>query len=212
MASRDPDRRRKIIEASRRLFARYGYSGASISMIAAETGLTKAALYHHFPNKEAIYRASSTTGMDELLYEVTRAISAEKGTAEDRLRAYMHASVQQYERNQDSWMSGSAIFWTAASEEARAQILEVRDAYENLLKQIIQDGIDAGVFRQDIEVKLSSKFLLSIVNQLPKWYRSGGKYSATQIIDIYLDTYLDGVRARTPSTRNPARRSSRRSP
>lgn len=212
MASRDPDRRRKIIEASRRLFARYGYSGASISMIAAETGLTKAALYHHFPNKEAIYRASSTTGMDELLFEVTRAVSAAQGTAEDRLRAYMQASVQQYERNQDSWMSGSAIFWTAASEEARAQILEVRDAYENLLKQIIQDGIDAGAFRKDIEVKLSSKFLLSIVNQLPKWYRSGGKYSATQIIDIYLDTYLDGVRARTPSAHNPSRRSSRRIP
>ncbi len=194
MASRDPDRRQKIIEASRRLFARYGYSGASISMIAAETGLTKAALYHHFPSKEAIYRASSTTGMDELLFAVTQAISVVSGTAEDRLRAYMHASVDRYEKHQDSWMSGSALFWSAASEEARAQILQVRDAYEDMLKQIIQDGIDEGLFRPDIEVRLSSKFLLSVLNQLPKWYKSDGKYSAVQIIDIYLDTYLNGVR------------------
>lgn len=92
-------------------------------------------------------------------------------------------------------MSGSALFWGAASDEAREQILEVRDAYEGLLKQIIRDGINAGVFRSDLEPRLSSKFLLSIINQLPKWYRSDGKYSATQIIDIYLDTYLNGVRS-----------------
>lgn len=195
MASRDPDRRQKILEASRRLFARYGYGGASISMIAAETGLTKAALYHHFPSKEAIYRASSRTGMDQLLSEVESAVSQAQGGAEARIRAYLHASVNHYEKNQDSWMSGSALFWGAASDEAREQILEVRDAYEGLLKQIIRDGINAGVFRSELEPRLSSKFLLSIINQLPKWYRSGGKYSATQIIDIYLDTYLNGVRS-----------------
>ena len=196
MASRDPDRRRKILEASRRLFARYGYGGASISMIAAETGLTKAALYHYFQSKEAIYRASSRTGMDELLSEVQAGISLAQGDAESRLRAFMHASIRHYEKNQDSWMSGSALFWGAASDEAREQILEVRDAYEDLLKQLIREGMSAGQFRDDLEVSLSSKFLLSIVNQLPKWYRSDGKYSATQIIDIYMDTFLNGVRSR----------------
>lgn len=196
MASRDPDRRRKILEASRRLFARYGYGGASISMIAAETGLTKAALYHYFQSKEAIYRASSRTGMDELLSEVQAGISLAQGDAESRLRDFMHASIRHYEKNQDSWMSGSALFWGAASDEAREQILEVRDAYEDLLKQLIREGMSAGQFRDDLEVSLSSKFLLSIVNQLPKWYRSDGKYSATQIIDIYMDTFLNGVRSR----------------
>ena len=195
MAARDPDRRRKIIEAARHLFARYGYGGASISMLAAETGLTKAALYHHFENKEAIYRASSRTGMDELCFEVESAVNKAGTNAEDRLRAYMHASVKRYEKNQDSWMSGSAIFWGAASDKARTETLEVRDAYEGMLKQIIKDGMASGVFRGNIDVNLSSKFLLSIINQMPRWYRAGGKYNATQIIDIYLDTYLNGVRS-----------------
>ena len=194
MAARDPDRQRKIIEAARRLFARYGYGGASISMIAAETGLTKAALYHHFENKEAIYRASSRSGMDQLYSEVESAVQDAGSGAEDRLRAYMHASVKRYENNQDSWMSGSALFWGVASDKARTEILEIRDAYEAMLKQIINEGIQSGEFRDDIDASLSSKFLLSIMNQLPRWYRAGGKYSATQIIDIYLDTYLNGVR------------------
>lgn len=194
MAARDPDRQRKIIEAARRLFARYGYGGTSISMIAAETGLTKAALYHHFENKEAIYRASSRSGMDQLYSEVESAVQNAGSGAEDRLRAYMHASVNRYENNQDSWMSGSALFWGVASDEARTEILEIRDAYEAMLKQIINEGVQSGEFRDDIDASLSGKFLLSIMNQLPRWYRASGKYSATQIIDIYLDTYLNGVR------------------
>src|SRR5690606_13670026 len=133
MAARDPDRRRKIIEAALRLFARYGYGGALISMIAAETGLTKAALYHHFQSKEDIYRASSRAGMDDLCYEVESAVLKAGNHPEERLRAYMHASVKRYENNQDSWMSGSAIFWGAASDKARTEILQVRDAYEGLL-------------------------------------------------------------------------------
>ncbi|MBB5216534.1 TetR/AcrR family transcriptional regulator [Parapusillimonas granuli] len=200
MAARDPDRRHKIIEAARRIFARHGYEGASISMIAAETGLTKAALYHHFTSKEAIYRASSRTGMDELLMEVGNALDKTGPHPIDRLRAYMHASAARFERNQDSWMSGSAIFWTTHSSETRSEVLRVRDEYEGVLKDIIHEGMASGVFRKDIDVDLSSKFLLSIVNQLPRWYRKGGKYSAVEIIDIYLDTYLNGVldTARTP--------------
>jgi AcrR family transcriptional regulator len=193
MAARDPDRRRKIIEAARRIFARHGYEGASISMIAAETGLTKAALYHHFASKEAIYRVSSRTGMDDLVTEVEDALSNASPEPLERLRVYMHASAVRFERKQDSWMSGSAIFWSTQSKETRSEVLQVRDRYENLLKEIIQDGIDSGVFRQDLDVSLSSKFLLSIVNQLPRWYRKGGKYSAVEIVDIYLDTYLHGV-------------------
>lgn len=200
MAARDPDRRRKIIEAARRLFARYGYGGASISMIAAETGLTKAALYHHFESKEDIYRASSRSGMDDLCFEVESAVLKAGNHPEERLRAYMHASVKRYENNQDSWMSGSAIFWGAASDKARTEILQVRDAYEGLLKQIIKEGIDTGVFRADVDANLSSKFLLSIVNQLPRWYRAAGKYSTIEIIDIYLDTYLNGVRSNPCAT------------
>lgn len=193
MATRDPNRRQKIIEVARRIFARHGYDGASISMIAAEAGLSKAALYHHFKNKEAIYRVSSRTGMDELLTQVQEALESVGSAPVDRLRAYMRASADRFGQNQDSWMSGSAIFWGIHSDATRSEVLQVRDSYEGLLKQIVKEGIESGVFRSDLDPSLSSKFLLSILNQLPRWYRKGGRYSAVEIIDIYLDTYLSGI-------------------
>lgn len=49
--------RARLIETARRLFVAHGYSGTSTPMIVAEAGVTRGALYHHFPDKQAIFRA-----------------------------------------------------------------------------------------------------------------------------------------------------------
>jgi AcrR family transcriptional regulator len=49
--------RQGIVDTAQRLFAEHGYEGASLGDIAAEMGLTKAAVYYHFPSKADILRA-----------------------------------------------------------------------------------------------------------------------------------------------------------
>lgn len=52
---RDPSPREKILAAARALFAEKGLEGAGLRAIAARAGYTPAALYFHFPSREAIY-------------------------------------------------------------------------------------------------------------------------------------------------------------
>lgn len=47
----------KILAAAERVFARAGFSGATMAQIAEESGLPKANLHYYFGNKEALYRA-----------------------------------------------------------------------------------------------------------------------------------------------------------
>ncbi len=47
----------EAIASARERFLQWGYSGASISTIAEDLGVTKAALYYHFPDKEALFLA-----------------------------------------------------------------------------------------------------------------------------------------------------------
>ena len=57
-------RRREIVHATVQLLGRHGVQGTTVSRIASEVGLTKGALYQHFPNLEAVLSAA-LEAMDE---------------------------------------------------------------------------------------------------------------------------------------------------
>jgi AcrR family transcriptional regulator len=48
----------RLVGIARRLFTEHGYDGTSTSMVLAEAGLARGALYHHFPDKRALLRAA----------------------------------------------------------------------------------------------------------------------------------------------------------
>ena len=49
------DTKEKILHTALRLFAKDGYEGVSVSMIAKDIGITKSALYKHYKNKRDIF-------------------------------------------------------------------------------------------------------------------------------------------------------------
>ena len=85
-----PSNAGRMLEVAARQFAEKGYSGASMRSIALETGTTQAAIYHHYPNKDALYQAvlerhfvAATTDMFETLASIKN--------ARDRLQAFVKA-------------------------------------------------------------------------------------------------------------------------
>ncbi|WP_232835762.1 TetR/AcrR family transcriptional regulator [Actinocorallia populi] len=62
MARKNPagTARERLIEAAMGLFARRGVNGTSLQMIADEIGVTKAAVYYHFQNKDDLVEAGIT--------------------------------------------------------------------------------------------------------------------------------------------------------
>src|SRR6202035_1364763 len=58
--------RQQILETAQRLFAEHGYDATSLQMIADEMGLTKAAVYYHFPAKVDIRHAILLPRVEQL--------------------------------------------------------------------------------------------------------------------------------------------------
>ena len=50
----------RLLNAAAELFSKQGYAGVSMRDIARAVGITQAAIYHHFPNKDALYIATVT--------------------------------------------------------------------------------------------------------------------------------------------------------
>jgi len=72
------DTRQRILDVAARLFAAHGFAGTSIRDIAADLGLTKAALYYHFSSKEELLHelvAQPILAMREVM-EADRDLSA----------------------------------------------------------------------------------------------------------------------------------------
>jgi AcrR family transcriptional regulator len=85
--------RERLIAQARALFAERGFYGVSIAQIAAELGLTKQALLHHFGTKEKLYGQVLASIADE--YALLRQSLDREGPAQERLTAYLLALVAQ---------------------------------------------------------------------------------------------------------------------
>lgn len=66
-ATRPRNRRQLIVEAAGRVFSERGYHTASMEEVAAEVGITAAALYRHFPNKYALFAECADVMVDGLV-------------------------------------------------------------------------------------------------------------------------------------------------
>jgi AcrR family transcriptional regulator len=203
------DRPAQLLAIARRLFARKGYANTSLRDIAEEAKITKAALYYHYPNKDALYERVVIESMQGLLETVEAAVT-EAHTPTDRVRAFMVSSAKFLEEKRDQWIAGSNAFWQDASGQRRGAAIEQRDAYESLLRRCIEDGVKSGEFRS-IDVPLATRMLLSALNQVARWHRPGGRLTVPAVAAQFVDIALFGItKAPSETPRKAVRGAARR--
>jgi AcrR family transcriptional regulator len=88
-------RREAILQAALRRFTRYGYRRTSMDEIAREADISRAALYLHFDNKEALFRELSESVHEQILAGAEAAASAE-GTLDARLFRVLEAKLVRF--------------------------------------------------------------------------------------------------------------------
>ena len=67
--------RGQLIEVATRLFAEHGYEGTSIEAVLSAAGVSRGALYHHFPGKEALFEAVVVAVSDQVTADLAAAVS-----------------------------------------------------------------------------------------------------------------------------------------
>ena len=87
--------RQQILETAQRLFAEHGYDATSLQMIADEMGLTKAAVYYHFPAKVDIRHEIIMAGVQQLkaLFDEAAAIRGRRARVEHVVNGFVEFFV-----------------------------------------------------------------------------------------------------------------------
>ncbi len=186
-------RQDQLVEIAIRFFAKKGYAGTSLREIADEARITKAALYYHFPTKEALYERIVVNSMRALLETVTDAVNT-ASNGEEKVRCFMLASADFLDRSRDSWIASSHVFWSGHEAGPRNAAIHLRDGYEQLLRQCILAANDEGQFR-NVDPSMAGRMLLSLLNQISRWHSLSGRLSTHEVINQYLDFAFNGLRA-----------------
>jgi AcrR family transcriptional regulator len=65
--------RRRVLDGARRAFAEHGYEGATVRLLEEQTGLSRGAIFHHFPDKDALFLALAEEDAEEVATVVDEA-------------------------------------------------------------------------------------------------------------------------------------------
>ena len=187
-------RREQIHDVASRLFSERGYHATSMRELAGELGMQGGSLYAHINGKEdllvqIVNRASQQ--FDEALFP----LRGQNLPADDKLREAMHRHIMVVADNMDS----ATVFfheWKHLSPEAYARVTGWRDTIDRFYRELVSEGIQSGVFRTDLDVKMTSLLILSTVNWTYTWFRPEGTLTPRDIADGFAEMILSGLRAR----------------
>ena len=206
------DRVLQILTEASGLFAAQGYGGTTMRDIAAACGISKALLYHHFKDKDEIY-ARIALGFTRELQDFVAARVEQENEPLARVRTFMLASAEYFERYRIAWTASTAAFWNDPVLGRQQERTAQRDAYEGQLRRLLADAVAAGAMR-DVDVAVAGRLILSALNWMHRWYSPSGRYTAAEIASQYYAMVVDGLaapkrasgRPRTPRPRISSKR------
>jgi AcrR family transcriptional regulator len=187
--SPDYDKRRAaILAAAAHLYARRGFSGASVADLAKACSTSKSLIYHYFPSKDDILYAAMAAHLDALVAAAEEATGT--GTAEQKLRALTQAFMRLYVGAEDSHkvlLNELDNLPPARRAEVVAKQRRIIAAVEALVREI-RPGAGA------LGLPLTMLFF-GMINWTHTWFRPGGAISVDDLAELAVDVMLDGAQA-----------------
>ncbi len=191
------DTRSKILQVARRLFAEQGYTATSMRQVAEQAGIGKATIYHHFPDKEAMFVAlvEGNIGKMEQALAAVKAEPDPKRRIEVAARASIHflfesADILQIARREVP----------GARDYLRDYFVSFLHQYIDLLSEAIEKGIVSGIYRPVDPRDAARVFMTMIQGTFATAYIAGERArNPEQAAESLLDVFFHGIQVTSQS-------------
>ncbi len=190
-----PERRRELLDTAAEVFAAQGYNATTVRKIADHAGMLAGSLYYHFDSKESMIEEILRSFLDELWAGYDSVLDAGLGPRET-LAALVTESFREIDRHR----AAVAIYQKESKHLAVQERFEFLAAsqrkFEKAWLTTLERGVEDEVFRADLDIRLTYRFVRDTVWVAASWYRPGGQHSPEEIARQYLSMVLDGIAVR----------------
>lgn len=186
-------RRTEIVDQAAQLFAANGYTATGVAEICKAVNLGKGSLYYYIESKENLLSLIHDRVMVEVL-ESGYSVASLNASPPEKLRLLgtdLVRIITQYPNH--VWVFLHE--WPALTGQRAATFKQKRRSYEQVLENILREGVEEGIFEID-DYRATVLAWLGMHNYTYMWYSRGGRLSPLQLAHHYYKIFVDGITAR----------------
>ena len=159
------DKRRQILDAAVRVFARQGFHQCRVSDIADEAGVAYGLVYHYFDSKEEVLDTLFLERWDVLLAMIAELDAREELSPREKLYRIASFIFDSYRHDPELMKVIIVEVTRAANSFGRTHLGEIRAAYE-LISEIVTKAQQEGSIRPEIEARFAAMVFYGAIEQL----------------------------------------------
>ena len=183
-------KRHEIFAATVNLFLEKGFNETSMREIAEAAGMGKSSLYDYFETKDEILIWYFEDEIEDITV-LAREIASHPLPAVEKLRQILQKQLERLLENKDFYLRLSIEVQRLGAESQR-RIQIKRHGYQDLLRGLIEQGIQEGTFRR-VDTLLATRILLTALT--PVVFTSRPTGTPTEMLDEAFSLFLHGVQA-----------------
>ena len=158
------DKRRLILDAAVRVFARRGFNGCRVSDIADEAGVAYGLVYHYFRSKDEVLDTLFLERWNVLL-DVIRELDARDDAPREKLYAITSFIVDSYRHDPDLMKVIIVEVTRAANSFGRTHLAKIREAYEQIAA-IVERAQADGTFKTTVTPEFAAMAFYGAIEQV----------------------------------------------
>ncbi|WP_067801696.1 TetR/AcrR family transcriptional regulator [Actinomadura formosensis] len=186
------ERREHLVRLAAELFAEKGFQATTVRNIADEAGILSGSLYHHFDSKESIVDEILSGFFTEIM-ESYRAVIDEGRNPRDTIAGLVRVAFGTLEPHRAAITVMQNDWNYLKGMERFAYLTKSEDEVEKMWVSTLQAGQAEGLFRPDLDPKLTYRMIRDTVWVAVRWFRPGGQLDAQGLAEHYLKVMFDGI-------------------
>ncbi|CAE6913864.1 Acyclic terpenes utilization regulator AtuR, TetR family [Pseudomonas marincola] len=177
----DPESARgKLLQMAAHLFRSKGFDRTTVRDLAGAVGIQSGSIFHHFKSKDEILRSV----MEETIRYNTALMRDALGQAantRERMLALIRCELQSIMGGTGEAMAVLVYEWRSLSDDGQQFILALRDEYEQIWLDVLEEARVQGEFSGDPFI--IRRFLTGALSWTNTWFRSEGPMSLDQLAE-----------------------------